>query len=339
MSGLPPNSSQGLRQLLLDLLWKQWSALGVAGSGDPEYSHAIDIEALVLMTCTQGRHDARLFDEMLDWLWTHGSWVNVQRLRNIHRRLSLGDARVLGAVAELLSKRAVLSKWKALARTNSRPIVASSEPLFIGEAGRGPLVFGEADPVFLRWGFWRGPGRLRQLSRTPSPLPAANLLFKLRALFGVQARCDVLLWLLSHQGGRPAEIARATLYFPKTVEDTLKDLTASGLVREARPGRERHYGLDPREWAFLITWKKPAGFPEWIDWPRHFAVVEKFFAVYSRTDLSDRLLASELRTVMEDLQATLADGKLLSAFAVSRKHTGLQFGEALTEDLHRLLAT
>ena len=334
---LPPNSNMAFRQPCLDLLWKQWSALGVAGSAEPEIAGPIDIEALILITTSQGRYEARLFDEMLDWLWSNGSWVNVQRLRNLHRRLSLGNPRVLGAIAQFLSKRAVLSKWKPLAKSEPAQIPANQEPLFLHDDGRLQLIFGEADPIFHQWGYWRGPYQLRHLSRSPNHLPASSLLYKLRALFGVQARCEVLLWLLSNKGGRPAEIARATFYFPKTVEDTLKELAASGLVREARPGRERHYGLDPTEWGFLRTWQEPAGFPEWIDWPRRFAAVEKIFAVLSRTDLSEMLLASELRRVMEELQHVLADGRLLSAFAASRKHTGLQFTEALAEDLRQLL--
>ena len=337
MKLLPANSNPTFRRPLLDLLWKQWSGLGAAGSGEPEAARWIDIEALVLITTSQGRHEARLFDEMLDWLWANGSWVNVQRLRNLHRHLALGDGRVLGAIAEFLSRRAKLAKWKPLAKSDSPAQPASPEPLFLHDDGRVQLVFGEADPVFLQWGFWRGPHQLRHLSRTPNPLSAAGLLYKLRALFGVQARCEVLLWLLSHEGGRPTDIARATCYFPKTVEDTLKELTASGLVREAKRGRENHYGLDPAEWAFLRTWKKPAGFPEWIDWPRQFAIVEKIFAVLERTDLSENLLSSELRRVVEKLQPMLADGQLLSAFAVSREHTGTLFTEVLTKDLCGLL--
>ena len=87
----------------------------------PDISGPIDIEALILITTSQGRYEARLFDEMLDWLWTNGSWVNVQRLRSLHRRLSLGNTRVLGAIAQFLSQRAVLSKWKALAKAEDLP--------------------------------------------------------------------------------------------------------------------------------------------------------------------------------------------------------------------------
>jgi len=77
------------------LLWQQWAALGEAGATKPDAEWYVDPEALLLITTTQGRSDARLFNEMLDWLWVHGESVNVQRLKNIHKALGLGDRRVL----------------------------------------------------------------------------------------------------------------------------------------------------------------------------------------------------------------------------------------------------
>jgi len=52
---------------------------------------------------------------------------------------------------------------------------------------------------------------------------------------------------------------------------------------------------------------------------------------------SSTRLASELRRVMEESEATLAEGGLASAFAASRQHTGLLFTDTLAADLGRLL--
>ena len=71
--------------LLLDFLWRQWSALGVAGQVRANDDWVVDLEALLLLTCTVGRHDPRLFDEMLDWLQTNGWLINVMRLKRILR--------------------------------------------------------------------------------------------------------------------------------------------------------------------------------------------------------------------------------------------------------------
>lgn len=337
MQTLPANFKTQFREALLELLWRQWAVLGVAGTAKTDADWCVDLEALLLITTTQGRADPRLFDEMLDWLWSNAQWVNVQRLRNIQKRIALGDLRVLAAIADWLSQRSVLSKWRPLAAAAGNGH-ETPDRFFSSTDGSSQPMFGAPDPVFLRHGFARGPIKRRELSQPPNPRPAAMLPWKLRALFGVQARCEFLLWLLTHESGRPADIARATYYFPRTVEGTLKELAASGLVHTARPGREKRFWLKPDDWRFLRTWAKPEGFPRWIDWPRFFIAEERIVAVLDNKDLSPLLQASELRRVFEELQPVLADGGLLPAFVASRNHTGVQFTGALLHDLQGLFA-
>ena len=50
-------------------------------SGDDVW--IIDPEALLLFTCTLGRHEPRLFDEVLDWLQENGRFINILRLKRI----------------------------------------------------------------------------------------------------------------------------------------------------------------------------------------------------------------------------------------------------------------
>lgn len=330
-----PNSK--LREDLLDLLWQQWALLGVAGHGNQEPDWIVDIEALVLVTTSLGRTEPRMFDEMLDWLWANAQWVNVQRLRNILKRFPLGDARSLAAIAEWLSSRTTLSKWKPLAAIATGP-KQSAEPFFAIQEGKAQAMYGELDPVFLKHGYARGPIERREMSRPPNPRVAAALSWKLRSLFGVQARCEFIQWLLAHDSGHPAEIARATYYFSRTVEDTLRELAGSGLVHSTQSGREKKYWLTPDDWRFLRTWRKPAGFPRWIDWPRFFHVQERLGAILGNQQLSPMLQASELRREFEELGPILEDGDLFSAFAASRNHTGLEFTTVLAKDLAGLLA-
>ncbi len=148
----------------------------------------------------------------------------------------------------------------------------------------------------------------------------------------------MLLWLITHESGHAAEIARATYYFQRTVDETLKELATSGLIRTARTGREKRYWLKPDEWTLLRTWTKPAGFPQWIDWPRFFIVQERIGAVLNHAELSPMLQSSELRRVFDDLQPVLNAGGLLSAFTASRNHTGVAFTEALLKDLRGLFS-
>ncbi len=113
---------------LLDLLWRQWTALGVPGQTTIEERRVVDPESLLLFSLTVGRYDARLFDEILDWLVVNGAFLNVQRLRNLLKRFDFQSQAQLSAISELLMKKSNDPlKWKRLASPRSP---RNPEPLF-----------------------------------------------------------------------------------------------------------------------------------------------------------------------------------------------------------------
>lgn len=265
-----PNSSDALRRTVVDLLWRQWSALGVAGQAAPTGNVVLDPEALLLCSSVFARHDARMFDEIADWLQRNGDWINLLRLVRLQREHDLGDLTVLGALAEHLTRRSAHAKWKALA--GPPPAGAPPGPLFPHLPPPRQL-----DEIFLRWGWARGPLEVRGLSKVPrSPRPAAFLL-QLRAFFGLQSRAEVVAWLLAHEAGHPAQIARETGYFRGSVQNVLNELEVSGLIRAARDGREKRFVADRGNWRFLLTWSPDRGgdFPRWRPWAAAFALLRR----------------------------------------------------------------
>lgn len=52
----------------------------------------IDPESLLLVTTRFGRYDSRLLDEVIDWLSTNGTRINLQRLRRIHDEWPVAEA-------------------------------------------------------------------------------------------------------------------------------------------------------------------------------------------------------------------------------------------------------
>ncbi len=100
-------SRDHLREVLLQFLWRQWSALGVAGYTQTPDPWLIDPEALLLFSLPIARHDPRLFDEIIDWLQLNGSLISLQRLQALSKDHQLGDPTLLlpiaarGATADL----------------------------------------------------------------------------------------------------------------------------------------------------------------------------------------------------------------------------------------------
>lgn len=72
-----------LRELLLELHWRQWCALGIAGHVDPERHRVIDLEALLVSSSRLRPADARLARRIGEWLGLNRDWVSTSRLRRI----------------------------------------------------------------------------------------------------------------------------------------------------------------------------------------------------------------------------------------------------------------
>jgi hypothetical protein len=287
-------------ELALAFLWGQWSALGVAGNARPDASWIIDPEALLLATTTFGRYDPRLFDEVLDWLDTNGHTINLQRLQNLGQ--DFGQRFVLKGLAAHLAKRTGNFKWRTLLR--EAPDVRQTELLFPELP-----VFGEPDELFARYGWRRGRVKLRRLSQPPDPHQATNLLFKLRALFGLQARAEVMAYLLTFESGHPGEMAGRLAYFRRTLQTTLNDMERSGHVLTRREGREKRFWLRREEWRFLITWpadgtESRAEFPVWVDWAARFAAMETVWQFLSNPAVNaaaPAVQAIELRACLDKM--------------------------------------
>lgn len=262
--------------MLLRFLWREWSSLGVAGQEQTPVRHVIDPEALLLFTCSLARYDQRLFDEVLDWLTVNGRFLNVQRMRNMLRKESFHGGPVVGSVADWLSRREEPMKWGLLAKAN--PPAREVEHLFFLKDGRPLPDSREKDAVFLAHGLSRNPVRPRGYSR---PFPAGAIpchLLKMRALFGANARCDVLAYLTMNHGGHPSEIAREMSYSQKAIHDVMADLACSGVIHSAMVGRKRVFRFSSSGLPLLGG---DSDIPGWINWSILLSSAE---AVWEKVD-------------------------------------------------------
>lgn len=323
-------------ELILRFLWRQWSALGVAGHATSSDPWMIDPEALLLISTTFARHDPRLFDEIFDWLKQNGPWINLQRLARLQKDHGIGERTVLAALAQHLAKDSTHFKWKILTwRAAQGPAKNGPEPLFPGI----PLL-GPPDEIFLRWGWLRAPATLRGMSQVPRPDQPATFLIKLRALFGRMARAEVLGWLLTHDAGHAAEIASSVGYFPRSIQLVLNDLLVSGHVHAVRVGREKQFSIRHNEWKFLITWSDGAQFPRWVDWAPVFSALSIFFDALAQPGLdehSDRFQAIQFREALDKATPALAQAGLPHQLNATRDLRGTELVSAFIDDLSTLL--
>ena len=248
---------------LLDFLWQQWSALGVAGQIAPEERRVIDPEPLLLLSLTVCRYDARLFDEILDWLMVNGAFMNVQRLKSLEKQLDFQCKAQLSAVSEILGKKSSYAlKWKNLSTAHS---LETSEPLFHMKDGKPLPLSNDYAQEFKIHGLLRGQLKLRGYSQTFPTHGIPSLLLRLRALLGVNARCELLCMLGSAEEIHPSDIARQTGYFPRTTtQNALAEMARSGVVEMRSSNREKKYWLQP---GLLDNLLRPDGKPTaWVNW-------------------------------------------------------------------------
>lgn len=325
-----------LVEVLLQFLWRQWSALGVAGYARSKDPWMLDPEALLLFSLPIARHDPRLFDEIIDWLHENGTWVNLQRLQSLWKEYRLGEGGLLAPIARGMASDSSHSKWKVLEK--STPVASDGEsirPVF-----EGVPVTGTPDPDFLRWGWQRGRLDLRRMSQPPRPDQPATFLFKLRALFGRQARAEVIAWLLSHEHGHPAEIARQTGYYRRSIQIVLNELETSGHIRSFRAGREKQFSLVHGEWRFLLTWSPAEHFPLWIAWAPLFRVLQNFLDCLSQPGIderSERFQAIQLREALNDSMPALIQAGLAHRLHSSPQLKGAELISSLLADIEIIL--
>lgn len=321
---------------LLDFLWRQWSAVGVAGQSAPEERRVVDPEPLLLLSLTVCRYDPRLFDEILDWLTTNSDFINAQRLKNLRQQFDFTCTVELSAVAELLGKKSSSSlKWKTLSSSHS---LANSEPLFFLKDGKPLPLPPEHAPEFAAHGLLRGPVKLRGYSR-PFPVQGmATLLLRLRALLGVNSRCELLCLLGSRDEIHPADVARQTGYFARTTQSALVDMARSGVVEMRSGNREKMYWLRP---GILDKLLRPEGLPTaWVNWSPLFRALEILWLGLidpKRQNLDPLLLASELRRLTMAMRPLLGEAGWGMHLRNETAYKGEEYAAVFVQDMTALL--
>jgi hypothetical protein len=323
-------------ETLLGVLWRQWSALGVSGYSASEEKGVVDPEALLLLTFTVARYDARLFDEVLDWLDVNGAFLNVQRLQNLLKQHDFQGKAQLSAVAERLGRKSSTAlKWKNLA---SAYALDQPEPLFFLKDGRPLPAPSNPDEIFGKHGLLRTPVKLRGYAQ---PFPAEgmpSLLLRLRALLGVNVRCEILCLLGAVDEIHPSIIAKQIGHAPRTTQNALAEMARSGAVQVRSTAREKIYSLWPGVLDKLL--RPPDGWTPWGNSAPLFRALEILWLGLTdpkQQDLDELMLASEWRRLARKMRPLLGEAGWGQPLRDDASFKGEKYAEVFVEDVKSLL--
>lgn len=320
-----------LRQLVRDesiaFAWGQWAQIGVFADTDRRDGWVVDPEALLLFTLEIARHDPRLFDEVLDWLRENERALSVQRLKNLSR-----DDADRALVAAALGW---VSRYRKNPRfTRATPIATtdSLEPLFPLLSPRVP----DPDPAFLQSGLAKpdsAPSRKSTRPRLDAPI---NFAFRMRELFGVSSRAEIVRYLLTVQAPNVSAqlVAEATAYAKRNVFQSLSALTAAGVVDTITVANERRYSMSTAIWRELLALDE---LPRHRDWPQLLWAIRRIARALEQSAFdqeSDYMLASAARDLMQEVEESL---RFAGVPVVGGHRPGAEYWPAFVETVRRSL--
>lgn len=284
---------------MLQILWKQWSSVGIYSNLESENKFLIDPESLLCATCFFGRFDHRLFDEVISWLSENGNLLNIDRLKNVLRCFDDLETNILGAVAEYLVKKELKRKWDRVVNLCWKIQKEKVQDLFLTKNLKPAPIVGKFDPVFLRWGFRRDEVELRKRLQKIDLERPSNLLLKMRTFFGVNVRADINAFLMLSEGDNSLQISQKIFFNQRNVYKVLNDLHRSGLVEKRNIGKRSLYTIDRSNWNSFFN--KDINL-SYIIWPKVFSALSYLFKrmFYQPEKFDDTYLASsEFRNISE----------------------------------------
>ncbi|MGB0095577.1 MAG: hypothetical protein WBP81_23945 [Solirubrobacteraceae bacterium] len=289
-----------VRAQLLEFAWDQWAQLGVFATARREDRWAADPEALLLFTFEVARADARLFEEVLDWLVVNERLVSVQRLRNLCRD---GTDRAL-----VDASLAWAAQWRPRPRLVSREgggEASAAEPLFRDSR----LRVAHPDEAFRSHGWLKPRTEPSHKSRPPDLLAPINFAFRLRQILGVGARAEAVRVLLTIDASRVTalDVAELAGYAKRNVQEALSALHSSGVIDAVTVGNEQRFGIARDRWAALLGVVMD-DLPTHQAWPQllhALRVLVRWLEDDRHDNLSDYMLASEARTVADGIMPEL----------------------------------
>lgn len=201
--------SKQLDENLTQLAWSLWTELGVAGLKRNHQTFAVSPEELIILTSVISEFDPRLRDEALDWCVQYHRFISPLRLQILAKKYQQYLKESFSTFTTTLNSVAdIRTKW---------------------------IVLTKATPLKFR------PSNKSHIRSFDTP---AMIHFRLRSLFGVGARADVLAFLLNdkRQEFSVSDLTE-TGYSKRRVAEILEDLARAGILSESQVRNQLRYAF------------------------------------------------------------------------------------------------
>lgn len=273
----------------LEIHWRQWSALGLSSQVSPERKWIIDLEALVLSTFSLELRDSRLYQNSISWLLDNRSWLNLSRLKRM-AGVDLGLWPGLAPGWGPLFDPERFESLVSMLQKNGREKVGSSWPNRMGRSEESSRINRRLNKN----------SKIKKAGVDPILQNSSLLQLKLRGLFGIDARAELLIYFLSHKNGNSNSIAREVCSDQKNIYRILENWRQAGILNKIKEPKAGIYALERgNDWLEALGLKSVQGF---LNWNQAFPCLDLIFkAIYADPWSEDEyLLSSFFRDILND---------------------------------------
>lgn len=274
---------------LLEIHWRHWTTLGVASHVRPERYWIVDLEAITTSTLLIGLCDKRLLSVSLEWLIKNGERVNHSRLKRIGKVFMKpfpGSNEPLLAPEVLKLTANTLKKFGQ----NALPIKGSNS----SESNETRVR--EYEGFFNKF-------QMKGIVTEPQIQQPSLVQLLLRNVFGVDARVEVLIYLIINDSGNSNSIAKDVFYDQKNVYRILEKWTKAEVVTKITGKRVGEYSLKRKnEWLDVLGLKEKPGY---LNWVRTLLVLNQLAKALSTPPWSDDeyLISSFFRDILNEAKS------------------------------------
>jgi hypothetical protein len=256
---------------LIEIHWRQWTALGVASHVAPEKTWTVDLEPLIISTLIIGLHDKRLLSSSIEWLTKNGEWINLSRLKRIVKVFS-------ERMPELKAPTLYPEILELFIDTYNRSARYKIKYPRMDSYNAKDNVMNEYKAFFSRF-------KVRNVTTAPKLQLPSMIQLLLRSIFGVDARTEILIYLLTHEGGNSNSIAKEIFYNQKNIYTILERWSHAQMVTRMSDQKILGYSLNRKKELLLAIGLKEM--PNYLNWTKTFLLLDRLAKAISIPPWSD----------------------------------------------------